>query len=98
MPFKVRVRSISAASRREPVDTPSAIATLAITKAVMQAVFPLLPEFDLVGFHTISSPMFWTRRAGFGMLGLQFRQIRFERGARLDYRALLRNRGAESAA
>src|SRR5579863_2983195 len=98
MPLSVRLRSMSAALRREAVDMPSAIATPAITQTVMKAGFALLPEFDLVGMDTITSPMFWTRRTGVGIPGLQFLQIRCERGVRFHHRTLFRNRGAETAA
>src|SRR5579862_404386 len=98
MPFRVRLRSMPSALRGQTVDTPSAVTALAITKAVMKAVLALLPELDFAGIDTISSPMFWTLRAGFRIPGLQFRKLGFQSGSRLHDRALFGNGGAEPAA
>src|ERR1700740_3229381 len=96
----MRTTSMSAAAatllRRQALQNPST-ATLAIAQAVMQPVRALLPEFNLIGMNTISSPVYGTRRAVIGILGREFRETVLKGDTRRDHGALPRGRRCDAA-
>jgi len=64
----------------------------------MQAILDTLPEFDLIGTDTKTSPEFGTRRITGRVLGADFRKLHFKHVPRFNYSTLPRNRGSEAAA
>src|SRR6266849_6188501 len=90
-------RGASSALRSQAVHLPRSIRARLKTDAVVQAILPAVPEFDLFGLNTISSPVLWTRhvagrilRTDRGIALLQFRP-------RSQRRALRRDSGRQAA-
>src|SRR5208283_2808833 len=91
-------RSDSGPLRRQPPDGPSSVFLCRVKEAVMQAVDPSLPEFDLARDHPETAPPRGQGNLALGELSLHFRPLHFQKLARGDDRALPRNPGSDLAA
>src|SRR5882724_6020409 len=80
----------SSLSRCQPLDQPIFVRLSRVTKTIMQTVRSSLPEFDLIRFDPITTPV---RRQRNGLVTEAFghlRQARVENAASVEHLALTR--------
>src|SRR5439155_22106847 len=86
-----RLRLLDTISRRQALDFPAAALLMRVEKPIVQAIFPALPEFDLLWRHAVAAPEIRQRNFSLRELLLHPLPLHREDFARGDHAALVGN-------